>query len=125
MLKLRIVYILSLVIVGVLAVLVFFLPMSGGAQEYSEVQREGLLQTENGWILQFDIVNHEGENRSYTIDVSIDGTPSTLSVFIPEGKAFTYVKQVNQDMVTHGVVNFAIHKEDDDTYLKKATYYLK
>ena len=123
--KLRIFYIISVVILGVLVVRVLFWPMTGGEQKYSVVSRESLLQTETGWILQFDILNHEGEERKYTISVSVDGKPSTLTVSIRDEGAFTYIKHVNRDMITDGVFSFSVYKEGEATPFEQGTYYLK
>ena len=123
--KLRVVYIISLVLVGVLLTLVFFLPMFGGAEEYTKVQGESLIRNDNGWILQFDILNYEGKGQSYTIALSIDGELSNLAVYIPNEQAFTYVKQINRDMTIGGVVNFSVYYESEDVPFKTATYYLR
>jgi len=122
--KLRIFYIFSLVLLGVLVVFTVFRPMSTGG-EYSEVSRESLLQTENGWILQFDIMNYEDKDTDYTINVSVDGKSSTLTVSIRDEEAFTYIKHINRDMLTDGVFSFTVYKEGEATPFEKATYYLK
>jgi len=121
---LKIAYVVGLVILGVLVVFTVFRPMMTGG-EYSEVQQEQLLQTENEWIIQFDIINHEGRDRNYGIDVLVDGRPSTLTVAIPDGGLFTYIKHIRKDTVTDGEVTFTIYKEDEDTPFEEVTYYLK
>ena len=65
--KSRITYIISLVILGVVLVFVFLRPIET-AEKHSDVSRESQIQAENVWILQFDISNHEGEGKNYTID---------------------------------------------------------
>jgi len=122
--RLRIVYVVSLVVLGVLVVLTVLRPMITGG-EYSEVQREQLLQTEEEWIIQFDIINHEGEDRNYAINVSVDGRPSTLTVSIPDERAFTYIKHIRQDMLANGVASFAIYKVSEDTSFEQVIYHLK
>ena len=121
--KLRIVYIVSLLILGVLVAFVVFRPMATG-EEYSEVSRESLLQTENGWILQFVILNREGKDRSYTIEVSVDGKPSTITVPIRDGEQYTYVRQIRSEMLSEGVVSYTIYKEGETTPFEQGTYYL-
>jgi len=125
--KLRIVYIISLVILAVLLVRVSFWPMTGGEQKHSEVSRESLLETENGWILQFDIVNHEGEDRNYTINVSVDGKPSTRTVSIRDEGVFTYIRHISSDMLggERGQVSITVYKEGEDTPFEQGTWYLK
>jgi len=123
--KLKMVYILMLAMVAVLLVITFFMPMTRATHEYSEVQRESLIRGDNGWILQFDIMNPEHTDQKYKIDTWIDGQPSTLTVSTPSGRAFTYVKHINPDMLGEGVVRFAVYREGEDTHLKKGTYYLR
>ncbi len=122
--KLRIFYIFSLVLLGVLLVFTVFQPMATGGQ-YSELLRESLLQTENGWILQFDILNHEDKDTEYTINTTIDGNSSTLTVSIRDKGAFTYIKHINRDMIADGVFSFTVYKEGDGSPIKQVSYYLK
>jgi len=121
--RLRIFYIVSLLILGVLVALVVFRPMATG-EEYSEVSRESLLQTENGWILQFVILNREGEDKSYTIEVLVDGKLSTATVSIRDGEQYTYVRQIRSEMLSEGVVSYTIYKEGETTPFEQGTYYL-
>ena len=93
--------------------------------KYSEVQREQLLQTEDEWIIQLNIVNHEGSDQNYTITVVIEGKPYTEKVLILNGRMFTYIHHIYPDMVTEGDVRLAIYKEGEATPFEEATYYLK
>ena len=56
MLKLRIILVVSFVILGVLLVFTVFRPMTSG-ENYSTVAQESIIQGENEWIIQFDIIN--------------------------------------------------------------------
>ena len=69
--KLRIIHIASLVILGILLVFTVFRPIATGGK-YSEVSRGQLLQTEAEYIIQFDIINREGEAKKYTIKAVVD-----------------------------------------------------
>ncbi len=60
--RLRAIYIAALVVLGVLLAFTVFKPMAMG-EKYRQVQREQLLQTENEWIIQFDIINREGKRH--------------------------------------------------------------
>ena len=122
--KLRIIYIASLIILGVLIAVTVFRPMAVGG-EYSEVQREQLLQTEEEWIIQFDIINHEGKDQNYTISVVVDGKPYSQKVLIRDKGKFSYIQHVYPDRITDGIVSFTICKEGEETPLEQATYYLK
>ena len=118
-------YIISLVLVGVLLILAFFLPMFEGSEEYTKIQNESLIRSDNGWIIQFDILNCEEKGRNYTIDISVDGELSTLAIYIPDERVFTYIKQINRDMIVDGVVNLSVYNEGEAVPFKKLTYYLR
>ncbi len=122
--KLRIGYIAALVLLGVLLVFTVFKPMATG-EEYSEVYREQLLQTEDEWIIQFDIINREGEEQHYTINIWVDGKPSTESVAIGDGKMFTYIYHLYKGQITEGKVSFAIYREGEGSPIKQGNYHLK
>lgn len=112
--KLRIIYIASLVIMGVLIALTVFRPMAiGGA--YSEVQKEQLLETESEWIIQFCIINHEGKDQNYTINGLVGETLYTESILIRDGRTFSYIHHIRPDEITDGNVRFAIYKEGEAT----------
>lgn len=123
--KLRILFIVSLVIFGVLLGRVFLWPVSGAVERYSEVQRESLLRTEDGWIVQFDILNQEGADRRYNIEVVADGRLYKESCLIPSEGLFTYIHQIRSDQLTSGQVTFGISKEGEVTPFEQMTYYLK
>ena len=121
--KLRIFYILSLVILATLLVFTVFLPMATRGR-YSEVQRLGLLKQGDGWVIQFDILNHEGKDARYTIDVLVDGEPSTLTVSVQNEHAFTYIKDIKPFMLTEGKVSITVYKEGEAKPIEDVTYHL-
>jgi len=120
---LRIAYVVGLVVLGVLVVFTVFRPMMTGG-EYTEVQREQLLQTEDEWIIQFNIINHEGKDTNYTINVQVDSKPYNENVLIRDGSMFVYIHHIPRDMVGDGEVTFTIYKEDEDTPFEQVTYHL-
>ncbi len=91
--KLKILYILSMVGLGLLVALAVFRPLVSGGQ-YTEVQKQSLLRREGDWLIKFDVVNHEGKDVTYNIDVLVDGQLSTSTVLVRNEKAFTYMKEV-------------------------------
>lgn len=121
--RLKIVYILSLVILGLLIGFTVFRPMVAGKQ-YSEVQREQLLQAEDEWIIQFAIINHEGKDKNYTINVLIDGEQYSEAILVQDGGTFTYIHHIYPDRATKGEVSLAIYKEGEATPFEEAAYYL-
>ena len=121
--RLKIVYILSLVVLGVIIASAVLQPMMAG-EGRSEVQREQLLKIEDQWIIQFDLVNNEGKDQDYTINVVVDGKQSNESVLIPSGRVFTYIHHIYRDGLTNGHVGFAVYKAGEATPVEQATYYL-
>ena len=122
--KLKIVYVLSLVILAVLLVLAFFHPMVR-EMEYSEVQRAQLLEKENERIIQFDIINHEQKDMNYSILVTVDGKKYTEDVLIRKGGRFTYIHHIYLERITKGEVSFVVYKEGELQPIEEVTYYLK
>lgn len=122
--KLRIIYVVALVILAVLIAFTVFQPMATG-DKYSEVQKEQLLETESEWIIQLVIINHEGRDQNYTINVLVDEKLFTESVLIRDGRRFSYIHHIRRDMLTDGDVSFTIYKEGEATPLEQATYHLK
>ena len=122
--KLRIIYIVSLVILAVLIGFTVFRPMATGSK-YTEVQKEQLLQTESEWIIQFVIINHEGRDTRYTINALVDERLYTDSILIRDGAKFSYIHHIRRDIIADGDVSFVIYKEGEATPFEKVTYYLK
>lgn len=122
--KLRVLYIASVVLLGILLVFTVFRPMVSD-REYSEVLQEELLQAEDGWIFQFVILNHEGRDTNYTINALFGGTPYVQEIIIKDGGRFTYTHRVQRSMISEAKVSFDIYKEGADTPFEQTTYYLK
>jgi len=122
--RLRITYIASLVILGVLIAFTVFQPIAT-VGKYTEVQKEQLLETESEWIIQFNIINHEGRDQNYTINAMVGEELFSENVLIRDGRRFSYIHNIRRDMLTDGVVTFAIYKEGEATPFEQATYYLK
>lgn len=122
--KLRTIYIVSLVILGVLVAFTVFRPMATG-EEYSEVQRAQLLEREDQRIIEFDIINREGKDMSYTIKVVSDGKQYTESVLVRDGGMFTYIHHFYPERLTKKEVSFAVYREGESPPIEQATYYLK
>ena len=122
--KLKILYILSMVVLGLLVALTVFRPMAIGRQ-YTEVQQQSLVRRDDGWLIKLDILNHEGKDVTYNIDVLVDGQLTTSTVLVRSEKAFTYIKEVALSMVTAGNVSVTVSKEGDSAPIEAATYYLK
>ena len=122
--RLRVVYIASLVVLAVLIITTVFRPMAT-IGEYSETQRAQLLQTEDEWIIQFDLINHEGKEQKYTITALVDGKQYTEDVSLLDSRIFTYIHRIHRDTARNGNVTFTIYKNGETDPFKQVTYYLK
>lgn len=125
MLKLRPLYIGSLVVLGVLLALTFFRPMAGGGEHYSEVQRAQLLEREGEWIVEFDIINREGKDMSYIIEVIADGERYTETVLVRDKGMFTYIHHFYPERLTSNEVSVAVYKEGEINPVEQTTYFLE
>ena len=122
--RLRIVFVISLVILGVLAGLAVFRPLVTG-REYSAVARESVLQEEDQWIIQFDIINQEEKDMNYNLVWSSGGETYTESVLVGKGRIYSHIRHIYLDTVKEGKVNLTIYKEGEATPFEQLTYYLK
>jgi len=122
--KLRIAYIISLVILGVLLVFTVFRPMVA-VEEYSQVQREHLLEEEDQWIIELHILNNESQDTNYTINVLVEGDICTDTIPIRSGRVFKYIVHIYKDKLDEGKVSLTVCKEGEATPFEQVTYYLK
>jgi hypothetical protein len=122
--KLRLFYVLSLVILGVLLVLTVFRPMVSG-EKYSEVSQESIIQQKDRWIIQFNIINREGKEMGYVINWSTGEKTYSEKVALKDGRIFTYIHYVYPEAVQEGKVNLEIYKEGETTPFEQATYYIQ
>jgi len=122
--RLKIVFILSLVILGVLIAFTVFRPMATGSA-YSTVQQVQLLEREDQWIIELRIFNREGIDQNYTITVVADGKQYNESVLILDGRMFTYIHHFYRDRLTNNEVKFTVYKEGKATPIEEITYYLQ
>ena len=122
--KVNIFYIVSLMILGVLIGSIAFQSVSSDINS-TTVARESILQTDDGYIVEFDIINQEGGDRNYTIEVLIGDKLYTDNILVLDGRVFTYGHHVYPDRIGDGNVVFTIYMEGEDTPFEEVTYYLK
>ena len=121
--KLKINFIISLVILGVLIGFIVLSPLTAEVK-YSEVSKAQLLQRENDYIIEFRLMNHEGEVQNYTITGLIDGKSYIKNVRLSDGRVFTYIHHIQPDRIDDGNVSFTIRKEGEDIPFEQINYYL-
>ncbi len=122
--KLRLCYIFSLVVLGALLVSVFWsLPQK--TEKYTEVSRESVIQQQDEWILQFDIINREGKDITYTINCRTGEGTSTKKVLVKDGRTYTHIHHVYRETVKEDEVTHIIYKEGEATPFEEATNYVR
>jgi hypothetical protein len=122
--RLKIAYILSLAILGVLITFTVFRPVAMGG-EYSEVQRAQLLEKEDRWIIEFHIFSHEAEDTNYDISVLVDEEQCVESIRLRPGELFKYIHHIYRDEPEGKDVAVSIYKQGEAIPFEKMTYYLR
>ena len=121
----KIIYILSLIALGIMMILAFLKPLATG-KEYSTVQKEQVTQTEEGWLIKFEVANGEKEQQTYTVEESLDNSkPYRESVTIPGGGTYEYSHHIYREDVAGGMVNYHIYRNSTPEPVEKLTYHLK
>ena len=124
MTKLRIVFIASLVIMGVLVALTVFRPMISG-EKLSVVSHESIIETEDEWIIEVAIINREGKDTWYTFNWSTGGDTYNEKVWLKDGRKFKFIYHCYPHTVKEGKVQLIIYKEGEATPFEECTYYIR
>jgi hypothetical protein len=120
--KLRLIFVLSLIILaGVFIATVYFIPSS---QSDTESRRVQIIQGENEWILQYDIINNEERDTKYTIYVTVDDAVYKDSTMVKPGKRYTYIHHIYPQQLVKGMVTLALYEEGEAKPVEQATYYI-
>ena len=120
--KLRLIFILSLVILaGVFIATVFFIP---SGRDYPTSKKVQIIGGDDEWILQCDIVNNEERDVEYNIVVAVDDAVYRESTVVRPGKVYTYLHHVYPRQLKEGRVTFALYEEGKAEPIESATYYI-
>jgi len=120
--KLRLIFVLSLIILaGVFIATVYFIPSS---QSDTESRRVQIIEGENEWILQYDIINNEERDTKYTIYVTVDDAVYKDSTMVKPGKRYTYIHHIYPQQLVKGMVTLALYEEGKAKPVEQATYYI-
>jgi len=122
--KLRLAFLASLVILGILVVLGLSGPLTS-LEKFSTICRESAIKDEenNQWIIQFDIMNKGGKDTNYLIEFSTGGEVYySEPVLVKDGGKFTIVHHVYPETAKEGKINLAIYKEGESTPFEQITY---
>ena len=120
--KLRLVFILSLVVLAGVFILTLYIIPSG--QGYPESRRAQIINAGNKWILQYDIFNNQERDIEFTIYVTIDGAVYTDSTVVKPGKTYTYIHHIYPQQLAKGEVTFALFEAGKAEPVEQATYYI-
>lgn len=120
--KLKLIFVLSLVALAGVFILTLLLIPSG--QGYPESQRAQIIQADNEWILQYDIINNQERDIKYTIYITIDDAAYTDSTVVKSGKTYTYIHHIYPQQLAEGKVTFTLYKDGQAEPVEQATYYI-
>jgi len=123
--KLRIIFVASLLILGVLLAFTLFRPLTVG-QKFETLIRESVIQEEDEWVIQINLINKEGEVTDYTIEWSTGGEIyNSKSVSIKNGRTFTNIHHVYPETVREGEIHLTIYKDGEPVPFEQSTYYVR
>ncbi|MFC1892909.1 hypothetical protein ACFLYR_02570 [Chloroflexota bacterium] len=120
--KLRLIFLISLVILaGVFLATLYLIPLG---KSYPESRRAQIIDAGDKWILQYDIDNNGDMELDYTICVTIDGVVYTDSTVVRPGKSHSYIHHIYREQLTEGEVVVALYEEGKVEPVDQATYYI-
>ena len=120
--RLRLIFILSIIILaGAFISIIYFIP---SGQSYTESKRIQIIEGENEWILQYDIINDEKREIKYDISITIDGAVYSDSTAVKPGKTYTYIHHVYPQQLEEGKVTFALYEEGKAEPIEQVTFYI-
>lgn len=118
---LRITYLISLGILGmVLAAIIYSIP--GESTKYKEVSRTELVKLDRGWVVQLDLNNPDEKSEKYNISVKVgDKDSDGQSVLIqPDSKfRYSYGAVSNRDET----VSLKVYRDDDSPVLLNQEFF--
>jgi len=93
-------------------------------QSYTESKRVQIIEGENEWILQCDIINDEERDIEYIIHVTVDDAIYKDSTVVKPGKTYTYIHHIYPQQLDEGKVTFALYEGEKAEPVEEATYYI-
>lgn len=121
--KLRFFFAASVLVLGALLAVTIIRPLTA-PDKYTQVAAESLLSTGSGWVLQFNIVNHEGHDTTYSVGVQNGNQTGGDSFVVKDGGTYTYIYNILQQKAG-GQLDVSVFKEGDSQPFEHSTYYLK
>ena len=93
--RLKIIYIASLILLGLMVSLTVFKPLVKGAH-YNDVQQESLIKNDQEWVLQFSLINNDTGAETYQVNVDKDGQLYQDEVTVAGQGEYTYIQHFQQ-----------------------------
>lgn len=123
--KLKLLFIASLVLLGLLTAAAAFHPFTS-VVKYSTVQRSQLLKMGDDWVIQMSLINKEDADASYTIHVKVDGTDyPEQPVLLPSERTYSYIHHIARKDVREGIVNIRVFRNGIETPVYEMNYFLR
>ena len=119
----RIVLLSSLAILGML--LIATVTLIPRAEGFTRVQREQLSRVGDNWVLQLDIINHEGQQTRFNIDIGLGDKHYYETAWIPDGRRYSYQRYIDLDLDGADSVQFAVYREGDTEPIEQGRYYIE
>ncbi len=120
--RLRLIFVLSLIILSAVFVsTIYFIP---SGQDDIASKRARIIAAEEQWILQYDIINNKDRDIKYTIHVTIDDVAYRDSAVVKPGKTYTYIRQISPQELVEGKVTFTLYEEGKSEPVEEVTYHI-
>ena len=115
---------MSILILGVLLVLTVFRPMAS-EEKGGIISQESVIEKADEWIIEFAIINREGEDTRYIINWSTGDETYNERVLIKDRHKFKYIYHCYPETVKEGKVHLSVYKEGETTPFEETTYYIR
>jgi len=120
--RLRLIFILSLIIlVGIFIAVAYLVPSGNSPVESRKLQ---IIKGDKEWILQCNITNETERDVQYIIHVIVDDAMYKDSVVVKPRKTYTYIHHIYPQQLDEGKVTFALYEGEKAEPVEQATYYI-
>jgi hypothetical protein len=93
-------------------------------QKLPESKRVQIIKGENGWTLQYDIINDKERDIKYTIIVTVDNATRKDSAVVQAGRTYTYIYHISPQQFDKGEVTLTLYEGDKTEPIEETTYYI-
>jgi len=122
--RLKIIYIASLILLGLLVSLTVFKPLAKGAH-YNDVQHESLIKNDQEWVLQFNLINDNTSAKTYQVSVDKDGEVYQDQVTVAGESEYTYIQHFLRQPGKDHTLDAAIYPQGSNQPIERLHYNLE